>query len=168
MQLRSSSGACVWRRNYNIPKSRIFRAGSSDLPRLCIHGVCVSYRWVKTSSCQQEDFRAASRPKCSGFGCELYFCYKLLATYVKIAWLVLTLRNRNANEMLKHIPMTQSETGGYGATEGLMLHSNHMWNSHCHPGSNDQGQEMAVREHDLKLTLERVIYALESPQMCTQ
>lgn len=168
MQLRSSSGACVSRRNYNIHKSCAFRAGSSDLPRSCIRGVCASCRWVKTSSSQQEDFRAASHPKCSGFGCKLHFCCKLPATYVKIAWLVLTLRNRNADEILKHIPMTQSETGGYRVIVGLTLHSNHMWNSHCHPESNDQGQEMAVREHDLKLTLERVIYVLESPQMCTQ
>jgi len=65
-------------------------------------------------------------PTRSRFGCRLHFCCKVLAACVELAWLGLTLKEENANEMLKHIPMTQSETGGCGAIEGLALHSNHM------------------------------------------
>lgn len=135
MQLRSLSRVCVSWGNDTVPQSCTFRAGSSKLPRSCIHGVPVSSQWGKTSSSQQKYFRAASftcrfhtplPPKCSRSGCMLHFCCKLLAACVELAWLGLTLKKGNVNEMLKHIPMTQSETGGCGAIEGLTLHSNHM------------------------------------------
>lgn len=160
-----------------IPKSCTFRAGSSKLLRSHVSGFPISSEWHKPSSSQKKYFGATLLtwrlhillpPKCISFGSTLHFCCNTLAACLELAWLGLTLKKGNVNEMLKHIPMTQSETGGCGVTEGLTLHSNHMWNFYCHPKSKDQGQEMAVSEHDLKRTLERVIYALEPPQMCTQ
>lgn len=101
--------------NDATPQTCTFRAGSSQLPSSCVHGVSISFNQDETPNCQRKSFGATVLTrkmrtllplKLSGSGSTMHFCM------LESAWLGLTLQKGNVNKMLKHIPMTQSETGG--------------------------------------------------------